>query len=103
MVNTDLAVASIGTPAPQPTAERKAQILEQAREFESVFVAQMLKYSGLEKAISSQGGFGGEAYSSLLLEQYASKIVEKGGFGLTENIYEQLLKKEGLNETDTAA
>ncbi len=103
MVNTELVAAPIATPAAQPVSERKAQILEQAHEFESVFVAQMLKYSGLEKAISSQGEFGGEAYSSLLLEQYANKIVEKGGFGLAEKIYEQLLNKEGLNETNTAA
>ncbi len=103
MVNTELIIAPTAKPTASSIPERKAQILEQAREFESVFIAQMLKYSGLEKAISSQGGFGGEAYSSLLLEQYAGKIVDNGGFGLAENIYEQLLKKEGLNETDTAA
>ncbi len=103
MVNTEQMLAPIAAPTAHPSAERKAQILDQAREFESVFIAQMLKYSGLEKAIGSQSGFGGEAYSSLLLEQYASKIVEGGGFGLTDHIYEQLLQKEGLNETDTTA
>ena len=95
------AVNAQNAPAP---AEKRAEIMERAREFEAVFVGQMLKYSGLEKAISSQsGGFGGEAYSSLLLEQYAGKIVEAGGFGLAEHIYEQLLDKEGLNETDANA
>ncbi len=102
MVNIEALKPLATHPTAAAKTERQTQILDRAREFESVFVAQMLKYSGLEKAISGQGGFGGEAYSSLLLEQYANKIVEAGGFGLAEHIYEQLLQREGLNGTDTA-
>jgi len=95
MVNIEALTAPLTQPTADARTEKQTKILDRAREFESVFVAQMLKYSGLEKAISGQGGFGGEAYSGLLLEQYANKIVQNGGFGLTEHIYEQLLEREG--------
>ena len=70
------------------------RIMEKAREFEAVFVAQMLKDSGMGKALSKDSGFGGDAFSSLLLEQYAGKIVENGGFGLANKIYDQLRAQE---------
>jgi len=74
-----------------PTPPRNEDpLLKHAREFETVFVAQMLKYGGFAEALSQNGGFGGEAFSSLLLEAYAEKIVERGGFGLAERVYQQL-------------
>jgi len=71
------------------------RIMEKAREFETVFVAQMLKYSGMDKAISQESGFGGDAFSGMMLEQYAHNIVDKGGFGLAEKIYDQLRAQQG--------
>ncbi len=94
------------SPPPSHPPEKPAKderLMQQAREFEAVFIAQMLKHSGLAKAISSDSGFGGDAFSSMLLEQYAEKMTEKGGFGLAEHIYNQLADREALNETDTAA
>lgn len=79
---------------------RDAALKEKAREFESVFVAQMLSHSGLAEALSSDSGFGGEAFSSLLVERFADQLVERGGFGLTEKIYEQLREKEA-GDVDT--
>lgn len=83
-----------------PTASKEAQrvderMMDKAREFEAVFVAQMLNYSGMADAITKDSGFGGDAYSSLLLEQYAQKIVDNGGFGLADRIYDQLREREG--------
>lgn len=85
--------------APEKPA-RDEVMLERAKEFESVFVAQMLKHSGFEKALSADSGFGGENYASLLLNQYAAKIVDNGGFGLAEKIYEQLKAKEAADAPD---
>lgn len=75
------------------TSEIDQRVMTKAREFEAVFVAQMLKHSGMGKALSSDSGHGGEAFSSMLLEQYAERIVENGGFGLADKIYEQLRKQ----------
>lgn len=82
--------------------QRKEQLMATAREFETVFVGQMLKYSGLTDALSGDSGHGGEAFSGMLTEQYAGELVEKGGFGLAEEIYQQLLQKEKTNATDAA-
>ena len=76
-------------------AARDAQLRKQAREFEAVFVSQMLKHAGLTEALSgSESKFGGEAFSNMLTEQYANELIEDGGFGLAEEIYQQLLEKD---------
>ena len=97
-----LAKASISAPlAPvnQQSAnalspERDELIKQRAKEFEAAFVAQMLKHGGLSEAISSESGFGGEAFASLMIEEVATSLADQGGFGLAENIYQQLRSKE---------
>lgn len=88
------------TPVTLERAPRDAAIREQAEEFEAIFIAQMLKHSGFEKALSADSGFGGENYASLLLERYAAKIVDNGGFGLADKIYQQLKAKEAGDGTE---
>ena len=87
--------------AAAPRAERAAgeddALMRKAREFEAVFVAQMLQQSGLSEAFSGDSGFGGEAFASMLTEQYANEIVDSGGFGLAEHIYKQLVDKENAS------
>lgn len=90
-------------PPAQPDGARREALMENAKAFEATFVAQMLTHSGFSEALSSNGGFGGEAFSSLLVEQYAEKLVDQGGFGLAEKIYEQLLSKDGGNVGRTNA
>ena len=80
---------------PSVIEEVDERIMEKAREFETVFVAQMLKHSGMDKAISQESGFGGDAFSGMMLEQYARNIIDNGGFGLAEKIYSQLREQQG--------
>lgn len=81
-------------PSPlSPEEARDGELMRNAKAFEAVFVAQMLAHSGLGKALSADSGFGGEAFSTLLLERYAENLVEQGGFGLADKIYEQLRAK----------
>lgn len=86
--------AAGAAPGGAAPSRREEELLQSAKAFEAVFVAQMLSQSGLGKAIAADGGFGGEAFSSLLVEQYADRLVEQGGFGLAERIYEQLRREE---------
>lgn len=71
-------------------AAREKALKETARAFETVFIAQMLQHGGLAKALGADAGFGGEAFSSLLVEKYAEGLADKGGFGLADKIYAQL-------------
>ncbi len=83
-----------GAAAEATTAARDAVLRQTAKEFESAFVAQTLLASGLARALSANAGFGGEAYTSFLIEKYAQGLSEKGDFGLAESVYNQL-KREG--------
>ncbi|MEZ5892651.1 MAG: rod-binding protein [Parvularculaceae bacterium] len=76
------------------SAEREKEIRETAREFESVFIAEMLKHTGLDKALSSDSGFGGEAFTGMLVQTYADELSKKGGFGIAEQIYRQLKEQQ---------
>ena len=63
-------------PAPLKDSEPTTidpEIMAKAREFESVFVAQMLSHSGLSKALSQGGDYGSEAFSTMLLENMQKK------------------------------
>lgn len=89
------ALSPIARPAPDP---REARLRAVARDFEATFIAQMLNYAGFGKSVSSDAGFGGEAFSSLLVDQYARQIADRGGFGLAESIYRQLKLREGAHD-----
>ena len=94
------AISSISAASPAPSPEKTAaqsrddEMRKNAKAFEAVFIAQMLSQTGLAKAFSANSGFGGEAFSGLLVEQYANQLADHGGFGLADKIYEQMHGKE---------
>ncbi len=72
--------------------QQDAELRETAEKFEASFIAQMLKHGGLAKALTTTGGKDTEAFTTFYIEQLANKVVDNGGFGLADNIYEQLRK-----------
>lgn len=72
------------------TAEKEQSLRDTAREFEAVFIKEMLTHAGLDKAFAGDSGHGGEAFSSMLVQTYAEELSQKGGFGLADQIYRQL-------------
>ena len=73
--------------------KQDAALRKTAQEFEAVFIKEMLTHAGLDKAMASDSGIGGEAFSSMLVQTYAEGIAEKGGFGLADQVYRQLKEK----------
>jgi len=68
--------------------------LKIAKEFEASFLAEMLKYSGINKTSTSFGGGAGEdAFSSMLNDAYADALVETGGIGIAELVYQSIKEK----------
>ena len=62
-----------------------------AQEFEVSFLAEMLKAAGLGARQDDFGGGAGEdQFASFLLTEHARAIVEAGGIGLSEAIFEAL-------------
>ncbi len=66
------------------------ELMASAKAFEAAFVTEMLKTAGLGDAFGASEGVATDAMSSLVLENVASQIVDQGGFGLADEIYQQL-------------
>lgn len=84
----DLPVAPVRTPEPIAGG---GDLREAARKIEQAFVLEMLKHSGVAKPREAfGGGLGEEQFASFLEEAYAEKIMDAGGFGLSEAIFKAL-------------
>lgn len=67
-------------------ASRKA-----AESFEAAFLAEMLRYTGVNAMPSGFGGGAGEeAFSSFLTNEYARLLAERGGIGISEQVFRLL-------------
>lgn len=83
------ATAQTGSPAPQNKGLREA-----ALQLEASFLAEMLRAAKLGQPPEEfGGGIGEEQFSSLLVDTYAQKLVERGGIGLAEHIFEAIKKR----------
>ncbi len=64
-----------------------------ANEFESMFLSQMLEH--MSTGIKTDGPFGGgqgeEMFRSLLNQEYAGMLTKRGGIGIADHVYRQIL------------
>jgi flagellar protein FlgJ len=75
--------------APQDRA-----LMEKAKALEASFLAEMLGHAGLGAAPEGfGGGIGEEQFSSFLRAEQAKALVEKGGIGLAEQIFNSLKER----------
>lgn len=82
-----------------PQARDPDHQLKIAKEFETSFLAEMLKHTGINKTSETFGGGAGEdAFSSMLNDAYANALVESGGIGIAELVYNSMKKKQNLSE-----
>jgi Rod binding domain-containing protein len=94
-------MTEIGRLATQaPTAPSKDQALRKAAEaLEASFLAEMLKAAGLGKTSGQFGGGQGEdQFASFLVQEQAKQMVQAGGIGLTESLFESLKEKRNVSE-----
>lgn len=72
-------------------ADSHAAIRKVAEKLEAQFLAEMLKSAGLGKTGGEfNGGEGEDQFQSFLVSAQAEKMVERGGIGLAEVIFESL-------------
>jgi Rod binding domain-containing protein len=71
-----------------------AAIDKAAKDFEAMFLAQMLKpmFEGLSTEGMFGGGAGEKAYRGLLIEQYGKAIAKAGGVGIADQVKAEMLK-----------
>lgn len=75
-----------------------------AQEFESVFLTQMLQH--MFEGIKTDGPFGGgqseTIYRSMLNQYYAEAVSKRGGIGIADAVYSEILKLQHLGESGDA-
>jgi len=67
-----------------------------AKEFESVFISQMLgqMWQGVEVDKTFGGGHAEEMFRGLLVEEYGKEMAKAGGLGLADHVKRQLLQMQ---------
>lgn len=86
-----LTVAVSPGPSQTPLPSPDHPLLLQAKELEATFLSVMLAETGLGSVSDSFGGGVGETqFSSFLRDEQARLIVEKGGIGLAERLFQAL-------------
>ncbi len=74
--------------------ETDNKLWDAAQKLEATFLSEMLKSAGFGEARDTFGGGAGEdQFSSFLLEAQAEKMVEAGGIGLAESLFEALKER----------
>ena len=65
-----------------------------AKEFESVFLSQMMQYMFAGEDANSYFGSGtaGDIYKSYLMNEYGKSIANSGGIGIADTVKQELLK-----------
>lgn len=80
-------------PLPAPP-QRDPQLWDAARALEANFLAEMLKSAGLGATPEGFGGGPGEdQFASFLRQEQAEALVDAGGIGLAESLYNSLLER----------
>lgn len=80
-----------------PQTDPHAEMREVAQDLEAAFLAEMLKHAGFGEARDEDsfgGGIGEEQFSSMLRDQHAHAIAERGGLGLAESIFQSLVRRQ---------
>lgn len=74
---------------------RAAEARRVAQEYEASFIAEMLKYTGVNSTSDTFGGGAGEdAFASFLTQEYATKIAEAGGLGIAETVFNAMMQED---------
>ena len=83
-----------GAPSALPPFRTEVEARKAAEAFEAAYLAEMLKYTGLNAMPDGfDGGAGEAAFGSLLTDEYARLLAERGGIGIAEQVFEALKQR----------
>ncbi len=97
-----LSLSSLGTAnVAQLTAEMKikGKAKAAAQDFEAMFLNTM--FQEMQTGIDGDGPFGGsgalKVWRSFLTNQYATIFAKAGGIGIANQVYQELLRQQGIS------
>ncbi len=83
----------------EPKTASEISAKKSADEFEAIFISQMLK--SMTAGIETDGPFGGgqseDIYRDFMNEQLGKTITTKGGIGISQAVYRELLKTQKVS------
>jgi Rod binding domain-containing protein len=91
-------ILSIATPLPQAkfAPPENPEMRKAAQEFEAVFINELLSH--MDQGLSTDGPFsGGQAegiYRGMFDEAVGKELAKRGGIGIAENVYREMLKMQ---------
>ena len=92
MIHALPAPHQVARPETANTTDKK--LLDAAKELEATFLSEMLKSAGFGAPRSSfGGGVGEDRFSSFLRDEQAREMVEAGGIGLAEALFEAMKER----------
>lgn len=93
ITSQSLSQSGFDTAAASLKGAKDAHLDEAARDFEAMFIAEMMKpmFEGLEVDPMFGGGKGEEVYRGMMLQEYGKSIAATGQIGLADHIKAQLL------------
>jgi len=79
---------------PRAQAQTRADAERVGREFEHMFLSQMLSqmFSGLDTKGPFSGGFGEEMFRSLQVDEFARGLVSRGGVGIADAVTREMIR-----------
>ncbi len=80
---------------PSALSTQDTRLMEAAEKLEASFLAEMLKSAGLGAAPEQFGGGAGEEhFASFMIEAQAREMVQAGGIGLAQSLFEAMKARE---------
>ena len=83
-----------------------AKVEEAAKEFEAVFVAEMMKpmFEGIDTNGLFGGGKGEEVFRGMLIQEYGKILSQTGNIGISDQVKEEMIRmQEGLDRQASMA
>jgi flagellar protein FlgJ len=86
-------------PLAAPPTDRRAVLMEKAKALESAFLSEMLSYAGVDAPEGAfSGGVGEDQFASFLRDAQARAMVDHGGIGLAEKLFQSLARHDHASE-----
>jgi Rod binding domain-containing protein len=87
-------------PALTGAAKTAAEADKAAKEFEAIFIGQMVSamFEGIKTDGPFGGGYGESVYRSMMIEHYSKTIAAQGGLGLADQVKREILRLQEMNE-----
>lgn len=89
------------TVAHKDASERETKIRAAAKDFEAMFISQMLEhmFSDIKMDPMSDGGLSDGVYKSMMITEYGKIMSEAGGIGVADHVTRQLLQEQEVGQS----